>query len=324
MSIEASSPKRVPDPDGPLGGSSVLLLGATEELLRGRRLARAILDTARPRQWAKNVLVFGAPATGGVLWESSTLRPAVVAFVAFCLVATGVYFINDLVDAAADRQHPSKRFRPIARGWISHRLAASIGVTSILVGLVVAAVGAGWPLAGVVAGYVALCLAYTYVLRDIALMDLAAIAGGFVLRAVAGGVATNVPLSMWFLMVASFGSLFLAAGKRHAEFVQLGDERGNHRPSLSEYSEPYLRFIQYSAATVAITAYTQWAFEGTAGGTLWAGLSVVPFVLGILRYALLLEKGYGETPEDVVLTDPTLLVLGISWVVLVAVGVYLS
>jgi decaprenyl-phosphate phosphoribosyltransferase len=307
-----------------MGAPPVHVLDATEERLRGRRLARAILDTARPRQWAKNVLVFGAPATGGVLWERSTLTPAVVAFVAFCLVASGVYFINDLVDAAADREHPVKRFRHLATGSISPRLAAAVGATSILAGLILAVVGAGWPLAGVVAGYVALSLAYTYVLRDIALMDLAAIAGGFVLRAVAGGVATNVPLSMWFLMVASFGSLFLAAGKRHAEFVQLGDDRGNHRPSLSEYSESYLRFIQYSAATVAITAYTQWAFEGAAGGTLWSGLSVVPFVLGILRYALLLEKGRGGTPEDVVLTDPSLLALGVSWVLLVAAGVYLA
>jgi decaprenyl-phosphate phosphoribosyltransferase len=297
-------------------------LDTTEERSRRRSLPRAILATARPRQWAKNVLVFGAPATGGVLWERP--GPAVAAFVAFCLVASGVYFINDMVDASADRQHPVKKYRPLATGSISPPLAASVGVVAILAGLVVALLGAGWPLVGVTGGYVALSLAYTYVLRDIALMDLAAIAGGFVLRAVAGGVATNVPLSMWFLMVASFGSLFLAAGKRHAEYVQLGDERSSHRPSLSEYSEPYLRFIQYSAATVAITAYTQWAFEGAAGGTFWSGLSVVPFVLGILRYALLLEKGHGGAPEDVVLTDPSLVVLGISWIVLVAVGVYVA
>jgi decaprenyl-phosphate phosphoribosyltransferase len=292
--------------------------------LRGVQLARAILKTARPRQWSKNVLVFGAPATGGVLLTRSALTPAVVAFGSFCLAASGVYFINDLVDAAADRHHPVKRFRHLAVGSISSSLAASIGSIAILLGLALAALGAGWPLAGVVAGYVALSIAYTFVLRDIAPMDLAAIAGGFVLRAVAGGVATHVPLSMWFLIVASFGSLFLAAGKRHAEFVQLGESRGDHRPSLSEYTEPYLRFIQYSAATVAITAYAQWAFEGAAGGTLWSGLSVVPFVLGILRYALLLEKGHGGAPEDVVLTDPSLMVLGISWVLLVAAGVYLG
>jgi decaprenyl-phosphate phosphoribosyltransferase len=141
---------------------------------------------------------------------------------------------------------------------------------------------------------------------------------------VAGGVATDVPLSMWFLMVAGFGSLFLAAGKRHAEFVQLGEERARHRKSLSEYSELYLRFIQYSASTVAMTAYSLWAFEGAAGGSLWSGLSIIPFVLGILRYALLLDKGRGAAPEEAVLTDPPLLVLGLSWVLLVVMGVYIQ
>jgi decaprenyl-phosphate phosphoribosyltransferase len=285
---------------------------------------KAILATARPKQWAKNVLVFGAPATGGLLLQHDALMPAIVAFIAFCLISSGVYFINDVVDAPVDRQHPVKRFRPVAARSISSRLAATLGAVATLSGLAVAFGAGGWPLVGVATGYVVLTLAYTYILRDIALMDLAAIAGGFVLRALAGGVATDLPLSMWFLMVASFGSLFLAAGKRHAEYVHLGRDRGNYRRSMSEYSESYLRFIQYSAATVAIAAYTQWAFEGEAGGTLWSGLSVIPFVLGIFRYALLLDKGQGATPEDVVLTDPSLLALGVSWVLLVAAGVYLT
>jgi decaprenyl-phosphate phosphoribosyltransferase len=299
-------------------------LGATTATVHGAQLGRALLSTARPKQWAKNVLVFGAPATAGVLFHRDVIVPAVLAFVAFCLASIGVYFINDMVDAAVDRQHPVKRFRPVAAGSVSRRLAGSVGAVAILGGLAVAFGGGGWALTGVVAGYVALSLAYTYGLRNVALMDLAAIAGGFVLRAVAGGVATDVPLSSWFLVVASFGSLFLAAGKRHAEYVRLGEDRGNHRRSFSEYSEPYLRFIEYSAATVAITAYTQWAFEGEAGGTVWSGLSVVPFVLGIFRYGLLLEKGRGATPEDIVLTDRSLLVLGLVWVLLVAMGVYLT
>lgn len=284
---------------------------------------RDIVSSARPRQWAKNVLVFGAPATGGVLLEPDVFASAVAAFVAFCLVASGVYFFNDVVDASADLQHPTKRLRPIASGRISRWTAVTVGVALTFAGLAVGVWGGGPPLLGVLAGYIALFLAYTFVLRSIALLDIAAIAGGFLLRAVAGGVATGVPLSMWFLIVAGFGSLFLAAGKRHAEYVQLGDDRGNYRSSLREYTEPYLRYIQYSASTIAMAAYTQWAFEGAAGGSLWSGLSIIPFVLGIFRYALLLEKGLGEAPEDVVLADAPLLVLGLSWILLVVIGVYL-
>jgi decaprenyl-phosphate phosphoribosyltransferase len=287
-------------------------------------LLRDVLTTARPRQWAKNVLVFGAPATGGVLLEPAILRSASLAFIAFCLTASGVYFINDLVDAPVDRQHPTKRLRPVASGTISPRLARVFGVCLMLAGLVLAFATAGWELVGIVGLYVGLTLAYTFILRNIALFDLGGIAGGFILRAVAGGVATGVPLSMWFLMVAMFGSLFLAAGKRRAEYVHLGDDRASHRPSFRAYSEPYLRYIQYSASTVAMAAYAQWAFEGAAGGTLWSGLSIGPFVLGIFRYGLLLETGRGASPEDLVLTDPTLLVLGVAWVLFVAIGVYVA
>jgi decaprenyl-phosphate phosphoribosyltransferase len=298
-------------------------LGVPSEAGATGTLAGAILTTARPRQWAKNVLVFGAPATGSVLFEPAALASTIAALIAFCLVASSAYIVNDLVDAAADRRHPTKRHRPIAAGRISRPLAGVIGAAFLVVGLAVAAWGGGVGLLAVLTGYLGLSVAYTFALRGIALLDLAGIAGGFLLRAVAGGVAAEVPLSMWFLMVAGFGSLFLAAGKRRAEYIGLGDERASYRPSLHEYSEPYLRYIQHASSTVAIAAYAQWAFEGLTGGSLWSELSIIPFVLGIFRYALLLDHGRGAAPEDVVLTDVPLLMLGATWIVLVATGVYL-
>jgi decaprenyl-phosphate phosphoribosyltransferase len=285
-------------------------------------ILRGIAATARPRQWAKNLLVFAAPATGSVLTDPAAVLATFAAFVAFCLVASGVYCLNDVIDAKEDRLHPVKRHRPVAAGAISARTATAAGTTFIIFGLVVAAVGGGAPLVGVLAAYLGLSVAYMVALRGVALLDIAAIAGGFLLRAVAGGVAADVELSMWFLMVAGFGSLFLAAGKRRAEYVQLGDERTSHRRSLLEYTDPYLRYVQYASSTVAIAAYAQWAFEGPTGGSIWSELSIIPFVLGIFRYALLLEGGRGAAPEDVVLGDAPLLVLGAAWVVLVAVGVY--
>jgi decaprenyl-phosphate phosphoribosyltransferase len=285
-------------------------------------ILRGLLVTARPRQWTKNLLVFAAPATGQVLTEPASLASATLAFAAFCLAASGTYFVNDVVDAPADRTHPVKRDRPIAAGLVPLGLAVAVAAVLMAGGLAVALAGGGLPLVAVVAGYIALTLAYTFWLRDVVLLDIAAIAGGFLLRAVAGGVATGVPLSDWFLLVASFASLFLAAGKRTAEYVRLGEERAKHRRSFDEYSETYLRFIQYSAATITIAAYALWSFEGETGGTVWSGLSIIPFVLGIFRYGLLLEQGRGAAPEEAILSDPPLLVLGVAWVLLVAVGVY--
>ena len=283
-----------------------------------------VLRTARPRQWVKNLLVFGAPATGGVLDEPAALTSALLAFIAFCLASSGMYFINDVADKREDQEHPEKRHRAIASNVVSSRTGVAVGAISVVGSMVVAFAGGGLPLVSVIAGYVALVLTYTIFLRKVALLDLAAIAGGFLLRAVAGGVATGVALSEWFLIVASFGSLFLAAGKRHAEYIQLGGGGRNRRTTLGEYSESYLRYIQYTSSTIAIAAYTLWAFEGSAGGTIWSALSIIPFVLGILRYGLLQEKGRGGTPEDAVLTDTSLLVFGASWVLLVALGVYVT
>jgi decaprenyl-phosphate phosphoribosyltransferase len=295
----------------------------TDAGLRHGVIAGVVL-TARPRQWAKNVLVFAAPATGGVLSHPSAVFEAIVAFLVLCIVSSGAYFINDVVDRAGDRQHPSKRFRPVAAGEISARSAVVIGATLLAAGSVAAFAGGELPLLIVVAGYVALALSYTFVLRNMVLLDIAAIAGGFLIRAIVGGVATDVPLSMWFLMVASFGSLFIATGKRYSELRQLGPGRSDQRPTLNEYTESYLRYIQYASSTVAISAYSLWAFEGVAGGSLWSELSIAPFVIGIFRYGFLLDQGQGGTPEEIVLRDRQLQLLGACWVSLVAIGVYLT
>lgn len=286
-------------------------------------LGRALLVTARPRQWAKNILVFGAPATGGALLEPHLVARAVLVFLAFCLASSGMYYVNDIVDRPMDRVHPRKRLRPIVAGQLAVAPAWAVAVLLVAGGIAVAARGGGPRVAAVVAVYVALSLAYTFVLRGIVLVDLAAVAGGFVLRAAAGGVAVGVPLSSWFLLVTCFGALFIATGKRRAEHSHLGQNRGDHRKTLEEYSEPYLRYIMGNASTVTITAYCLWAFEGASGRSLAAALSILPFVLGIYRYAMLLDAGRGGAPEEVVLRDRPLQLCGLLWVLLVTIGVYL-
>jgi len=285
---------------------------------------RSLVRTARPKQWTKNVLVFAAPAAAGVLNEWDHLLQTLVAFVAFCLAASGTYFFNDALDAHADRQHPVKRFRPIASGHISPRLAKVVAVALVAAGILVAVPVREGQLALVVAGYVALTLSYSAWLKHEPVIDLGVVAAGFVIRAIAGGAATGVGISDWFLIVAGGASLFMVTGKRYAEQIEMGDASGAHRATLTAYTRGYLSFVRAVAAGVTITAYCLWAFENaaTTGSQTWFEISIVPFVLAILRYAHVVEQGGGGAPEDVVLNDHVLQVLGVLWAITFAIGVY--
>lgn len=282
-----------------------------------------MVKTARPKQWTKNVLVFAAPAAAGVLDQRDALLQTVVAFVGFCLAASGTYFLNDANDAEADRLHPTKRLRPIAAGELDIRVARVIAVVLILLAFAVTAPINDFKLTGVVAGYVLVTISYTTWLKYEPVIDLAAVASGFVFRAIAGGVATSVRLSDWFLIVAGAGSLFIVTGKRHAELVELGSESSEHRRTLGEYSTAFLGYVRAVSSGVMITAYCLWAFENAAhtGDDTWFRLSIVPLVIAVLRYALVVDQGGGGAPEEVVLSDRTLQIVGVIWVATFALGV---
>jgi decaprenyl-phosphate phosphoribosyltransferase len=165
-------------------------------------------------------------------------------------------------------------------------------------------------------------VSYALSLKHEPVLDLAAVASGFLLRAIAGGVATGIALSQWFLLVAAFGSLFMVAGKRYSEIRSVGSEAGTRR-ALQEYSATYLRFVWMLAAGITVTAYSLWALDAQRRGDLpWESLSIVPFVLGLLRYALDVDRGDAGAPEDIVLGDRTLQVLGGVWLVLVVCGIW--
>lgn len=288
-------------------------------------VAASLLTAARPKQWLKNLLVFAAPGAAGVVTEVTVMERTALAFASFCLVASGTYLLNDVRDAESDRRHPTKQRRPIASGAVPVPVAVVAGLVSIAVGFAVGAL-VGWRFIAVLAVYVATTTAYTLWLKQVAVVDIAVVASGFVVRAVAGGVAADVPISQWFLIVASFGSLFMVAGKRHGEHLDLGPERAAVRATLGKYSLGYLRYIWMIASGVTITAYCLWAFEQSSGrsGFPWYELSIIPFVLGLLRYALLLEEGQGAAPEDVMLGDRGLQVLGALWLAVFAGGLYLG
>ncbi len=284
---------------------------------------RAALRTARPKQWTKNVLVFAAPAAAGVLDQREELFETLVAFVAFCLAASATYFLNDAADADADRLHPVKRGRPIAAGHLDPNAARGIAVVLVLLAIAITAPVNDGKLTAVVGAYVAVTVVYTFWLKHEPVIDLVAVASGFVFRAIAGGVATGVPLSDWFLIVAGAGSLFIVTGKRHAEQVELGSDSLAHRSTLGAYSTSYLGFVRAVASGVMITAYCLWAFENAnaTGDDTWFRLSIVPFVVAVLRYALVIEKGGGGAPEEVVLSDRVLQLLGVLWVATFLLGV---
>jgi decaprenyl-phosphate phosphoribosyltransferase len=273
----------------------------------------------RPRQWIKNLLVLAAPGAAGILTAPEVPGKLALTFVCFCALSSSTYLLNDVHDREEDRVHPRRASRPIASGELSPALAVSAAVVLALGGLALAFVVRPW-LAAVAGGYLLLTASYTLWWRSVAVADLASISCGFILRALAGGVATDITVSRWFLTVTSFGALFLVAGKRYAELRSVGRPT---RASLDAYSERYLRFVIGLAATVTTTAYCLWAFQRSHQARLsWYELTVIPFVLWLLRYALLIEGGAGEAPEELVLRDRFLLTMSAAWLALFIAGVY--
>jgi decaprenyl-phosphate phosphoribosyltransferase len=285
--------------------------------------------TLRPRQWTKNVLVIAAPAAAGALGHDDVPVRVGLAFVAFCMLASGIYAINDVRDADEDRLHPRKRFRPVAAGELDPRLATGLGAGLIAAGIALCA-DIRPMVAAVGAGYVAITLSYTLLWRHLLLLDIVAIAGGFLLRAVAGGAAAPVALSRWFVLVVTCMAVFVAAGKRHAELRRLGlraadgaSALSGRRRVLEGYTERRLLVILVASAALALFAYCLWAFElPSVNGIPWRPLTIIPFAACLARYGMLIRAGGGEAPEDLVLRDPPLLVAGITWLVLFALGVH--
>jgi decaprenyl-phosphate phosphoribosyltransferase len=282
---------------------------------------RALVRACRPRQWIKNLLVIAAPGAAGILTRPEVPGKLALAFIAFCALSSSTYLLNDLHDRAEDRVHPRRRERPIASGALPVRVAILAAVVLAAGGLGLALVVRPW-LAAVALGYVALTGSYTLWWRRVAVADLAAVAGGFILRALAGGAATEIAVSRWFLLVTSFGALFLVAGKRYAE-LRTAKEGVPTRASLSAYTDRYLQFVIGLAATIATVAYCLWAFQRSHQPHIsWYELTVIPFVLWLLRYALLIEQGDGEAPEELVLRDRFLLTMSAAWAALFVAGAY--
>ncbi|MFF0741137.1 decaprenyl-phosphate phosphoribosyltransferase [Streptomyces sp. NPDC004111] len=290
------------------------------------RLPLGLLRTARPRQWIKNSLVVAAPAAAGELLSRQAALQLLLVFALFTAAASAVYLINDALDAEADRAHPVKCRRPVAAGQVPVPVAHAAGALLAVLAPALAALLCNPLTAALLTGYVVMQLAYCLRLKHVLVLDLVVVTAGFLMRAMIGGVALDIPLSRWFLITTGFGALFMVGAKRYSEAVQLADSphRGETRALLSHYTTGYLRFVWQLAAGGAVLGYCLWALEHGGPHTAllpWRELSMVAFVVGVLRYAVFADRGIAGAPEDVVLRDRGLLLIAVVWTALYGLSV---
>lgn len=296
-------------------------MGATERHSARPGLATALLRGMRPQQWVKNLLVFAAPIAAGSIFSPDVLIPSTLAFIAFVLASSGTYLLNDVRDVESDRTHPEKRSRPVASGDLPPKVAVVSGGLLIIAGIAVGVL-TSWGLGIVVLAYVATTLLYSLGMKHEPVIELGLLATGFLLRAIAGGVAAHLPVSIWFLLVTGFGSLAVAAGKRYSELERDPVNAPDRRRSLEGYTPTYLRFAWSTAAAVTVTTYCLWAVEvGQPDATIpWSLISIIPFVLAVLRYGVDIDAARAQAPEYVIMHDRVLLSLGAAWLLTFGAG----
>jgi len=292
----------------------------------GRRpLLVSLLVSLRPGQWTKNLIVFAGLVFSLKLFEPPAILTAIEAFVIFCALSGLVYLINDVMDRESDRRHPTKCRRPIAAGDLPVSVALSaagiIGAIALS-----AAFMLGFRFGVVAAGYVALQALYSGPLKHIVIIDVLAIAIGFVMRAVAGAVVLDVVISHWLFVCTILLALFIALAKRRHELMLLADEATSHRPILGEYSAYLLDqmiAVVTASTLIAYIFYTISPETEQKFGTSWLGLTI-PFPLyGIFRYLYLVHKReLGGSPADLLLNDRPLLACVTFWVLAVVLIIY--
>lgn len=281
---------------------------------------RSYVRLIRPHQWSKNAVVLAAVVFGGQADQPSQLGKALIAMFAFCLVSSAIYVFNDWHDRAEDRLHPTKCRRPIAAGEVVPGVALGYSVA-----LLVAAIGISLPvsnrLGGVILLYAVLMVIYTLWLRETALLDVLAIAIGFVLRAAAGAVAVSVPLSVWLFACTLLLALLLGLGKRRQELRMLHGDTDHHRPSLAGYAHIDLDRVILGVALFTVGAYTFYTLAVPAYGRSLPMILTAPFVAAaIWRYLYLVFRlNMGGSPEALLVRDRPLFLSIVAWALVVAI-----
>jgi 4-hydroxybenzoate polyprenyltransferase len=287
---------------------------------------RALWTEMRPREWSKNLLVFSGVVFSKSLLDPNNLRLSLLGFLVFCSAASGIYIFNDLCDLTADREHPTKRNRPIASGSLNVNLAR-FAMTALLLIAMTGSLALGYMFALVIAVYLVTCIGYSLRLKDVVILDVIIIASGFVLRAVSGAVLIGVSASEWLVLCTSMVALLIGFGKRRHELVLLEEKAGGHRKNLSEYSLPFLDALMNICAGAAVITYALYtrADETVARVGSTAMLLTIPFVVyGVFRYLFLIHKRkVGGDPVQILFSDrPTQLNL-LLWISAAGLVIYL-
>jgi decaprenyl-phosphate phosphoribosyltransferase len=332
---EAVSADEATPPDGTLAATAVSVNGtfvaeSPAELADRQPGTRwltarwwaAVVREARPRQWPKNLLVFAAPLAGATTGRPDGIAYAIVAAVAFGCASASVYFVNDVMDVERDRRHPVKCNRPIASGDLPVRDALMVAVI-----LAVIAVGSGFVigepiLSAVTGGYLFSSSFYSLRGKHIPYLEMVLVASGFVLRVLAGAVATHVPPSPWFLAVCSLGALSVAVAKRYAELTSLGDSAVRHRPVTRFYEAWHIRIIQAVVAAAMVATYVMWAAGEAAPTRDWHIASALPLALALVRFAVLTGRRTVRPVEDMITRDGLMIACEVAWLALFIVGLY--
>ncbi len=288
-------------------------------------MPKNFLRAVRPKQWIKNGIIFSALVFDQQLFKVGPLLRTIGGFVLLCMAASAVYLINDLADLEQDRQHPTKRLRPLASGALSMavgRAAAIIlGVGSLGLGF---ALGPGFGL--ILLTYLGTNLLYSFYLKHIPIIDVLVLASGFVLRVAAGVVLITVQrFSPWMYVCVTLLALFIGLGKRRAEMVLLADSANSHRRVLDGYTLPYIDHLLTIVSSTTIVAYSLYTFSADNLPANHLMMLTIPFVIyGIFRYLYLIHvEGEGGAPEDLLLRDRSLMATAALWAISVVVVLYL-
>ncbi len=272
----------------------------------------------RPSHWVKNLIIFAALIFAREYANIERIGLALTIFAAFCLASSAVYLFNDVLDRENDKKHPIKSKRPIASGKLPMPVAIAASIFLIL-GAVILALSVNIESLLALAIYVVINYAYSTALKHMVILDVMTIAAGFVLRAVAGGLAIQVPISPWLLVCTTLLALFLGFGKRRHELSLLTNDAVGHRRSLEHYSVPFLDQMISVVTASTVVAYAFYTLSPEVVehfGTKWLSLTI-PFVLyGIFRYLyLIFKRDQGGSPTKLMLTDPPLLICILLWLV---------
>jgi 4-hydroxybenzoate polyprenyltransferase len=286
---------------------------------------RAVMDSLRMHQWVKNSLLFAGIVFSGQLTNLISLLTACVAFAVFCLVSSGVYLLNDLADREADRKHPVKRHRPLASGRLSPRTAAAACLLLLAFG-VGGGFAIGYAFGCLVCVYVGQNLAYSMALKRVAILDIMMVAGGFVIRAVAGAVAISSTASPWLVICSLMLALFVACGKRRHELNLLQNHAADHRENLTEYTPELLDLMMAITGCAGVMTYVLYALSPWAyarNGSFALALTVPTVLYGVFRFLYLVHhKEAGGEPSRLFVMDKGLLFNGVLWLAVTCFAVY--